>query len=188
MPVPITVAPLDSAHFLKPKASALSIPLRLISLSRRSAYSSAAAGLLPFEISRGPIDRVRAGIVVERKPELSFIDPADPKAQPQIVSGLYPDRWMTDRATVLLKRPEHITSLRVLLFIPLGAPARNIKMFVDGQLAAEETVSRPGEFAIAIPGSEGPSDVTVTLAVDKTFQVPGDLRKLGVLIMKLGYW
>jgi len=55
-----------------------SIPLRIISLDGRSAYSSASLrGLLPFEISTAPIDRVRAEIVVERKPELTYIDPRE---------------------------------------------------------------------------------------------------------------
>jgi hypothetical protein len=43
-----------------------SVPLRLISLNRRSAYSTAAQGLLPFEISSDPVDRVRADTVVDR--------------------------------------------------------------------------------------------------------------------------
>ncbi len=183
-PVPIAapLVPLSEIE-IRPR-----IPLRIISLDHRSAYSSASGGLLPFEISTGPIDRVRAGIVVERKPELTFIDPADPNAAPQIVSGLYPDRWMTGQATVLLKRPGHVTPLRVLLYVPAQAPARNIKMLVDGQLAAEETFARAGVFSIAIPGGDGPPEVTVTLIVDKTFMAPGDLRKLGLIVTKLGYW
>ncbi len=184
LPIPVSapLVPLSEVE-IRP-----SIPLRIISLNHRSAYSSAAGGLLPFEISRSVIDRVRAGIVVDRKPELTSIDPHDPNAAAQIISGLYPDRWMTDQATILLKRPEHATPLRVLLYIPLGAPARNLKMLVDGQLAAEETFARPGEFTVAIPGSDGPSQVTVTLIVDKTFTVPGDQRKLGALILKIGFW
>ncbi len=82
------------------------IPLRLISLDRRSAYSVASArGLLPFEFSTGPIDRVRADLVIERDPQLTYIDPKDPHAEPQIIEGLFQDGWMTDRATVLLKPP-----------------------------------------------------------------------------------
>ena len=165
-----------------------SIPLRIVSLDHRSAYSSASRGLLPFEISSGPIDLIRARIVVPRKPELTFIDPADPNAALQIISGLYPDRWMTDQATVLLKRPEHVTPLRVQLYVPAQAPARNIKMMVDGRLAAEETFGRAGVFSIAVPGAEGPPEVSVTLIVDKTFMVPGDLRKLGMIVTKIGYW
>ena len=57
----------------------LRVPLRLISLSRRSAYSSAAGGLLPFEISSAPADRVRADTVVDRKPVLSYSIRAIPR-------------------------------------------------------------------------------------------------------------
>ncbi len=78
--------------------------------------------------------------------------------------------------------------LRVQLYVPAQAPARNIKMLVDGQLAAEETFGRAGVFSIAVPGGEGPPEVTVTLIVDKTFMVPGDLRKLGMIVTKIGYW
>ena len=74
------------------------VPLRLISLSRRSAYSSAAAGLLPFEISSGPADRVRADIVVDRKPVLSYLNPRDPQAPAHPVR-LVP-RWMDERSNV----------------------------------------------------------------------------------------
>jgi len=165
------------------------IPLRLISLDGRSAYSQGSRGLLPFEVSSGPIDRIRAEMVVERKPQLTSIDPADPQAAPQIVRGIYaPDRWMADQATVVLKRPEHKTPLRVAIFIPPQAPARHLKMLVDGQLAAEESFGNPGAYTIAVPGPDGTGDVTVTLMVDKTFFAPGDQRKLGVVVTRVGFW
>ena len=83
LPVNLPMAPLARAE-IRP-----SIPVRIISLDGRSAYSVASArGLLPFEISSGPIDRVRADMVVQRKPELSWIDPKDPHAAAQIVSGI----------------------------------------------------------------------------------------------------
>ena len=43
------------------------LPLRLIALNTRSAYSTVDRGFLPFDISAtGPIDRVRAELVAER--------------------------------------------------------------------------------------------------------------------------
>ena len=164
------------------------IPLRILSLDGRSAYSTASPrGLLPFEISTGPIDRVRAEMVMERKPELTYLDPKDPKAKSQIISGLYPDGWMSDSATILLKRPEHPASLRAGFYIAPSAPARHVRMLVDGQLVAEETFAGPGAYTIAVPMVGTAPSLTVTLTVDKTFYAPGDQRKLGMLITGIGF-
>ena len=75
------------------------VPLRLISLSRRSAYSSAAGGLLPFEISSAPADRVRADTVVDRKPVLSYLDPRDPQAARTYSLGPV-SGWMDERKSI----------------------------------------------------------------------------------------
>ena len=162
-----------------------SIPLRIISLDGRSAYSSASGhALLPFEISTATIDRVRADVVIERKPQLTSIDP---KVSEQIVSGLSPDGWMADEATVLLKRPAHGGLLRADIYIPAQAPARHLVMVVDGKQAAEQTFPAPGAYTLAAVIGQGPEAVTVTLRVDQTFSVPGDLRKLGVVVAKIGF-
>jgi len=163
------------------------IPLRLISLSQRSAYSSAAGGLLPFEISTAPVDRVRADSVVERKPALSYLDPKDPQAPAHILSGLYPDGWMSERASVLLKTPEKVKSVEVVFFIPPNAPARHVQLLVDGQLVAEDTFPGPGPFKLAAPIQPSSPTATVTVTVDKTFIAPGDQRKLGVVVIGLGF-
>jgi hypothetical protein len=94
---------------------------------------------------------------------------------------------MTEQATVLLKRPEHSMPLRADLYIPPAAPARHVRMLVDGELAAEETFPGPGSYRIAVPMPAGTGDVTVTLAVDKTFSAPGDQRKLGVIVTGVGF-
>ncbi len=164
-----------------------SIPLRLISLSRRSAYSSAAGGLLPFEISRGPVDRVRADTVVDRKPVLSYLKPEDSQAPAHILSGLFPDGWMSERASVLLKTPEKVNSAEVVFFIPPNAPARRVQLLVDGQLVAEETFPVPGPYKLAVPLHFSNPTATVTVAVDKTFSAPGDRRNLGVVIIGVGF-
>jgi len=163
------------------------IPLRLISLSQRSAYSSAAGGLLPFEISTAPVDRVRADSVVERKPALSYLDPKDPQAPAHILSGLYPDGWMSERASVLLKTPEKVKSVEVVFFIPPNAPARHVQLLVDGQLVAEDTFPGPGPSKLAAPIQPSSPTATVTVTVDKTFIAPGDQRKLGVVVIGLGF-
>jgi 4-amino-4-deoxy-L-arabinose transferase-like glycosyltransferase len=163
------------------------VPLRIISLDGRSAYSVASRGLRPFEFSTAVVDRVRAGVVTERKPELTWIDPRDPKAAPQIISGLFSDGWMTEQATVQLKRPERPAPLRAAFVIPPYAPARHVRLLADGQTVGEDTFPAPGSYALTVPfRPDGPS-VTVTLSVDKTFSVPPDQRKLGILVTGIGF-
>ena len=163
------------------------IPLRLISLDGKSAYSSANRGLRPFEFSTAVIDRVRAGLVIERKVELSSVNPHDPAAASQIISGLSPDGWMGQQATVLLKRPDQPAPLRISIYIPNAAPARHIQVFADGRAIAEETFGGPGTYAITVPPETGQSAVTITLSVDKTFTVPADRRTLGVIVQNIGF-
>jgi hypothetical protein len=164
------------------------VPLRLISLNRRSAYSTAAQGLLPFEISSDPVDRVRADIVVDRKPVLSYLNPRDPQAPLHILSGLYPqDGWMSERASVLLKTPDKLTSVEVVLYIPETAAARHVQLLVDGKLAAEDTFPGPGSYKLSAPYQPSQPTATVSVAVDKTHTAPGDLRHLGVVIKGIGF-
>jgi 4-amino-4-deoxy-L-arabinose transferase-like glycosyltransferase len=164
-----------------------SIPLRLISLSGRSAYSSAARGLLPFEISTVPLDRVRAEVVLERNAELSYLDPRDPKSASQILSGLYPDGWMTEQASVLLKVPEKPAPLSAEIFIPPQTLARRVTLAVSGRVVAEETFPKPGLYSLAAPLDVRAPAVTVTISTDRTFSAPGDQRKLGVVLRGIGF-
>jgi len=164
-----------------------SIPLRLISLSHRSAYSSAAGGLLPFEISTGPVDRVRADTIVDRKPILSYLNPKDSQAPAHILSGLFPDGWMSERASVLLKTSEKVSSVEVVFYIPPTAPARHVQLLVDGQLVAEDSFNGPGSYKLSAPFQSSNPTATVIVAVDKTFNAPGDRRNLGVLITGVGF-
>jgi len=163
------------------------VPLRLISLSRRSAYSSASEGLLPFEISSAPADRVHADTVVERKPTLSYLDPKDPRFAVHVIAGLFPDGWMTEQASVMLRLPEKPASVEVKLYIPVDAPARHVQLLVDGQLVAEDTFPKDGAYKLSAPLKASGATATITVIVDKTHTVPGDLRKLGVLITGLGF-
>lgn len=184
LPVNAPLAPISEIE-IRP-----AIPLRIISLDRRSAYSAVSErGLDPFEISTAPIDRVRAEVVVERNPQLIWISPGDPQAAAQIISGLSPDGWMGDKATVLLKRPDHAMPLRLEMSIPALAPARHVQMLVNGQLVAEETFAKPGEYVISVPpdASLKGAALTVTLTVDATFSVPTDRRRLGVVIVGVGF-
>jgi Dolichyl-phosphate-mannose-protein mannosyltransferase len=160
------------------------IPLRLISLSGRSAYS-AGSGFLPFEISRGPIDRVRAEIAIQ--PRLGYLDPRDPAATPQIVSGLSPDGWMSGDAKLLLKAPVRAGPLEISFYVPDNAPARRLRVTMNGVLIIDKEIPHPGLYTVSAPAASVSANVVVSLAVDKTFSVPGDQRALGLVIRGIGF-
>ena len=144
--------------------------------------------LEPFEISRGDVDRLRAEVVVERRPELSYLDPQhDARAAAHIVSGLYPDGWMSAKASVVLKVPDDVKSIGVSFFIPETAPARHIQLLADGQLIAEDTFAKPGAYALTAPYRAASKTATITVTADQTFTAPGDERKLGVVIVGVGF-
>jgi len=157
------------------------LPLRLFSVNQKSAYSLASAGLWPFEFSRAPVDRVAAYLIGERKAELSWVTPAD---QQQILRGLSPDGWTAAEATVIVKRASG--PLRAEFLIHEKSTSRHVKLLVDGQTVAEQTFPGPGAYSLSseVPGSH---NVTVSLAVDKTFSIPGDGRQLGILVQGIGF-
>jgi len=187
IPLPVTapLAPLAQVE-IRP-----AIPLRIFSLDGHSGYSSANRGLRPFEFSSGIIDVVRAGTVVDRTPQLSFVDPRDPQAASQMISGLYPDGWMDGRATVLLKRPDPSVPLQATFYIPPASPARHISLMVDGQVVTEQTFATSGSYTMtgtpAPKSPSGPAIVTVTLVADKTFSAPPDVRKLAMIVTGIGF-
>jgi hypothetical protein len=158
-----------------------SIPLRLFSINQKSAYSLAAAGLWPFEFSTAPVDRIAAYLISERKADLSWVTPAD---QQQILRGLSPDGWTAGEATVLVKRGSG--PLRAEFSIHEQSLARNVRLTVDGRTVAEQSFPGPGAYSLSadVPGQ---NNFTVTLAVDKTFSVPGDGRQLGILVTGIGF-
>jgi hypothetical protein len=164
------------------------LPLRLIALHTRSAYSTVDRGYLPFDISTGPIDRLRAEIVVEREPKLSNIVMSAPDAEQQLISGVYQDRWMVGRAVILVKSPAAPSSLQVKLFIPQLAPARRLTVLIDGRQVAEKTYDAPGLYTLETPPMQpAKPTTTLTILVDKTFSVPGDRRELGVVLIAAGF-
>ena len=63
----------------------------------------------------------------------------------------------------------------------------------DGQRVADVTYSSPGSYsldAIVAGGASAtaqPAQTTVTITVDKTFSVPGDQRRLGVIVNGIGF-
>jgi hypothetical protein len=164
------------------------LPLRLIALHTRSAYSTVDRGYLPFDISTGPIDRVRAEMVVAREPKLAYLLMKTPEAEQQLVSGVYQDQWMAGRAVILLKSPAVATPLQVKFFIPQPAPARRITVLIDGRQVAEKTYDVPGLYTLETPPIRpAKPTTTLTIVVDKTFSAPGDRRELGVVLVAAGF-
>jgi hypothetical protein len=170
-----------------------SLPLQLIGLHARSGYSTATKGVLPFDVSSAPIDVVRADIVLERRPTLSYLPMNAAEAASQIISGLYDLengawRWMAASAVVLLKSPPEALPVEAVFTIPDAAPARHVQLLLDGREIAAETYSGPGTYTLKSP-PEMPAGATaaVTLALDRTFSVPGDHRELGVVVSGIGF-
>ena len=188
--------PLTGGGTLAPiaeKTISSAIPLRLVALNGRSAYSTTLFGLRPFDISTQPIDRLQAARLVEAKPTLESLRLGSPESSPQIVSGLYDIengqwRWMGPQATLLLKAPSNPAAISISLYIPDQAPARRIAIAVNGQPVLEKTLPGPGVYTLTTPviAPTRPA-ASVSIAVDKTFSVPGDPRKLGIILTAAGF-
>ncbi|HYL73272.1 MAG TPA: glycosyltransferase family 39 protein [Bryobacteraceae bacterium] len=169
------------------------IPLRLIALHGRSAYSGLMNGLRPFDISLDSMDRVRAEIMVERKPVLSDLPMDAAEAAQQIVSGIYQLeggawRWTGQTSVVLLKPPAEPTPLVVQFSIPEQSPVRQISVAVNGQQVASRSFAGPGKYSLASPPVRPDGDsAQVTIAADKSFSVQGDSRQLAIILIRVGF-
>ena len=191
-PVPFTV-PGGILAPMQERTITSSIPFRLAALNSRSAYSTAGLGLRPFDISTGPIDRVRAELVIAAQPERELLPMNAPDAARHIVSGVYDledgkTRWMSGAAVLLLKSPAQAEPVEVQFYIPPTAPARQVRVSVDGKQIAEQAYEGPGSYTLTTDPlmPAGPS-ATITITVDKTFSVPGDHRVLGMILIEAGF-
>ena len=166
------------------------VPLRLIGLDSHSGYSTVSKGFLPFGISTGPVDRVRAELVVERKPVLEYLPMT---ASEQMVTGLYSLednrwRWMARRGVVLLKSPAEPKALVVEFVIPGPSPARRLEVQLDGRTVAAQAYPGPGSYTLESPPvMPAAAGATVTLVADKAFSVAGDRRELSVIVTGIGF-
>lgn len=166
------------------------LPLCLICLGGRSAYSSAAAGLRAFDIRSSPVDILTQQSVIAQRPERSYLKMGDLEAGTQIASGIYQLegnqwRWMADRGTVLLARRAGPVIAKI--YIPDQAPGRVVTLAVNGELVLEQTVPGPGSYELrSKPVPDGEGDLSVTLSIDKPFQAPGDQRRLGMVLSEIG--
>lgn len=183
-----TLAPL-AEQTIRPE-----VPLRLIGLGSRSAWSVVSPrARLPFDISDAPVDIVKAEVVVEHEPTLSFLPMNAPESDSQIVSGLYQIengryRWMSGQANILLKSPSKPAPLQVVVYLPDAAPARQVIVELDGREVARQQYQGAGLYTINTPPLETPAGRTpVTIKVDKTFVAPGDTRRLGIILQSIGF-
>jgi len=171
-----------------------SIPIRLIGLDVRSAYSTVTLGYRPFDIRFAPLDEVKAELVIEQEPVLAWLPMGAAEAENQIVSGVYQLegagwRWMGERAVLLLKRPTAPAVAEVELYIPEGATPRRVSVKVDGRRVAEAHYERSGSYRLRSPepvAVEG-DPATFEIKVDRTFSPPGDHRRLGVILAATGF-
>lgn len=169
------------------------IPLRLVALNSRSAYSAVGLGLRPFDISTGPIDIVRAETVIERTPTREFLPMNAADAEQQIVSGVYELennqwRWMAGKGVLLLKSPAQPLPVKVALYIPPNAPGRIVRLTLDDRPLPPIHYNRPGSYIITTePLRPASATTTLGISVDKTFSVPGDHRELGIILTGAGF-
>ena len=170
-----------------------SIPLRIVALDGRAAYSTTMLGLRPFDISRAPIDQLTAEIMIERKPSLTDLPMNAPQAGQQIVSGIYQLesgqwRWMSQTAAILLKPPDQPTPVTVQFTIPAVSPARQVTIALNGHTIASQTYPAPGTYSLSSPAvNPGGDSANLTITLDKSFSVPGDSRQLGVILTDVGF-
>ncbi len=190
-PVPLAqgrafFAPLASRAISSP------IPLRLIALGGRSAYSTT-TGLRPFDVSLGTIDQVRAEVMIERKPSLTNLPMNAPEAEQQILSGAYDLengqwRWMAERAVILLKPPAEALPLVVRFAIPDASPARRVTVELNHKVVADQAYSAAGSYSLSSQPEKPAGDTAeVTITVDKTFSTQSDKRLLGIILTEVGF-
>jgi len=170
-----------------------SIPLRIVALEGRAAYSTTMFGLRPFDISRSPIDQLTAELMIERKPTLTDLPMNAPQAGQQIVSGVYQLesgqwRWMSQTATILLKPPDEPTPVTVRFTIPAASPARQVTIALNDHPVASQTYAAPGAYSLSSPPMKPDGDTArLTITIDKSFSVPGDGRQLGIILTGAGF-
>jgi hypothetical protein len=164
------------------------LPLRLIGIDSHSGFSTVSRGFWPFGVSRGVIDRLRADLILERHPTLEFLPMDAAQASGQIVSGIYPDRWMGRTATVLLKSPARAERLMLSFYLPPQAAGPTVRLLLEGHEIAKQTYHRPGAYTLqSAPLQSSEPVANVTIEVDRTFSSPPDIRELGIKLIALGF-
>ncbi len=108
-------------------------PLRVfVRLARPAAFRDFARAHRP----RACRHRHRAGAELSRPAH-------DPKAAAQFLSGISADGWTAQQATVLLKVPEGATTLSASVYIDPKAPARHLRLSVNGRYSGRARYPGP---------------------------------------------
>jgi hypothetical protein len=111
-----------------------------------------------------------------------------PEAAGQIVSGIFPDRWMGRSATVVLKNPQKPARLAATFFIPPAARARHVTLLLEGREVAAATYPAAGTYTLqSAPVEVAGAVATVEINVDQTFSAPPDRRELGMVLAGVGF-
>ena len=165
------------------------IPLRIIGLEGKSGFSDISRGLWPFGVSTGVIDRITAVRIGERHPTLEYVKLDSPQAAAHIVSGVDPhDRWMSKSALIVVKSPPTARPLSVTFYVSDKAPARVITVSLDDRPVASLNFAGSGVHTVTTPPLKPAGDTAlIGIAVDRTFNVPGDNRDLGVVLIGVGF-
>jgi hypothetical protein len=163
------------------------LPLRLIGIDSHSGFSTVSRGFWPFGISRGVIDRLRADLILQRHPTLEFLPLDAPQASEQIVSGIYPDRWMGRLAAVVLKSPAVARPLTLSFYLPPQAAGSTVSLLLEGHEIAKQTYHSPGSYTLQSAPVRSSGQANVEIEVDRTFSAPPDLRELGIKLFALGF-
>ncbi len=166
--------------------------VRLFGLETRSGYSSSSLGVLPFEPGGGRLDSLRAKMVRQSEPRVGYLRLGDPESSDQLVTGFYAIeenawRWMGEQGVAILKAPEGAARFEMTFFIPETAPARRVTVSLDGAAIAAQDYPSSGRHTLSAPASPAAgAAVRAVVAVDRTFQPAGDLRRLGIIVQELG--
>jgi hypothetical protein len=177
---------------LTPLASAVvqpSVPLRLIGLNSKSAWSVVRPGFRPFDVSVAPADELTAKLVVASEARLSVLLLGAAEAEQQIVRGFYQAengaRWMDQKGAVLLKGAPGV--LEVEVYLPDMAPARRVVVRLDGKTVIEKTLPGPGLHTLRSGPLEPGAQALVEIEADRTFRAPGDGRRLALVVRMVGF-
>jgi hypothetical protein len=131
---------------------------------------------------------VTASVIGERHVTLEFLPMDAPEAREQIVSGIYPDHWMTGTAIVALKSPSEPRKLKLSFYLPKAVPARRLTLKLDGREIAAEVFGEPGAHTLeSAPIRPGAATATVEISINPTFRAPGDARDLGAVVTSIGF-
>lgn len=183
-PIPVK-APLElvSEYQIQP-----SVPFRVMGLGARSGYATVTFGLRPFDVVTEPADRIRIHQVKPRKVTLSWLPMNAPEAAEQIVAGLYDvegsNRWMAQRALILVKPPPEPSPVTVQFYVPPESKATVLVVHVDDEEVYRQAMPGPGIHTIETRPAKGSA---LWLDVDQTFSTGADARKLSIVLMGAGY-